>query len=174
MACGGNPAVSQFFLDSKRDLWLRVLSSHSALGCAEKGRHLWDSSLPPLRSEERIGGPWGPFSSNFQTTREPPHLSTSKSQAAWLKVLRDQQPPPVQHAHLCHHPGRPGGPRRSPPVPLPPVSPSGHGLPEHLSQNVQVPRHPCCGAGSVGNSSPPNKSRSWEKGQSLGQQRQKP
>lgn len=149
-ACGGNPGVSRLSLASKKDRWLRGLSSHSAPGCARKCQRLWDPSLPPLRSEGRAGGPWGSLSPKFQKAPDPEHLSTSRGQVAWLEVpgVRLPTPPP-----LClqpgHGPGPPAGPRRAPQETLPPAPPWVLGLAERLLQNFPVPRRPCRGAGSL-------------------------
>lgn len=177
-ACGGNPEVAQFFVASKKDLWVQVPFSRSARGCSGECRRPRDSSLSLQRSEGRAGGPWGPFSPNVQMSLYPGHLSISGRQVAWLEVPRVQEEPPQPrppHSHLCHRPWPVGGPRRSPLSPPLPVSPWAHGLAGRLRQNSLVPGHPCCGVGSsVGNSSPPDKFHSWAQGQSSGQQRQKP
>jgi hypothetical protein len=170
-ACVGNPGVVQFFVASKKDLW--VPFSHCAPACSGESHRAWNSSLPPPMSERRVGDPWGPFSSNARMVLYPGHFSISRHLVAWLEVPRAQQPPLLQ-SHLCHRPWVVGGPKRSPLSPLLPVSLWAHGLAERLLPNSQVHGHPCCGVGSVGNSSPPDKFHSWAQGQSSGQQRQKP
>lgn len=174
---GGNPGVSRLSLASNKGRWLRVLSSHSAPGYAQKCQRLWDPSLSPLKSEGRVGEPGGFLSPKFQGAPDPRHLSTSRLQTAWLGVPRVLRPtPPPLFPHLGHRPGLPLGPTRAPRAPLPPAPPPwAHGLAEGLLQNFPVPTRPCCDAGSVQvNSFPPGKFRSWAKKRTRGQERQKP
>lgn len=167
---GGSPGVSRLSSASSKGRRLRVASSHSASGCAPKCQRLSDPSPFPLRSEGRVGGPWGSLPPEFQGAPDPGHLSTSR---------RPGTPPPTPPPlcpHLGHRSGPPGGPTRAPRARLLPAPPPvARGLAEGLLQNYPVPKRPCCDAGSLEVSSfPPDKFRSWAQGRTRAPKRQKP